>query len=96
MSSILSRLSKSLSSRQELNKHRSQSETVLLYGSHSPQISFHELQEVIEPPQRLSAMPTGAAMAQVRRIEQALLQVKRMDQHREDEDEENELLVWLM
>ena len=55
-----------------------------------------DIQEVIEPPQRLSAMPTGAAMAQVRRIEQALLQVKRIDQRREDEDEENELLVWLM
>jgi hypothetical protein len=48
-----------------------------------------EVAEVIEPPQRLSAMPISAALAQVRRIEQAMLKQR-------EEDDENEVLLWLM
>lgn len=55
-----------------------------------------QIEPVVEAPKRLYAMPTGAAMAQVRRIEQALLQVKRIEERRLDDEYEEEILLWLM
>lgn len=48
-----------------------------------------QVEQVIEPPKRLYAMPPSAALAQVRRIEAAMLRARR-------EDDEDEVLLWLM
>jgi hypothetical protein len=49
-----------------------------------------QVEQVITPPQRMYSMPPSAAMAQVRRIEAAMLRA------RVESDEDDELLLWLM
>ena len=48
-----------------------------------------QVEQVIEPPKRMYSMPPSAAMAQVRRIEAAMLRARIAD-------DEDEVLLWLM